>query len=547
MSNAASVSARRSFLAEFLRTAALTVLPVLLFAAAVFVEHGFQRRAAVFDGLQRRAEAAASALDHLFRNQVVIMRTLSGSRTLDDGDLEAFYLEAQRALETQPDWLTIILSDTKGQQIANLLRPLGTPLPSVPDKESHDRVIRTQQPVIVGQPNKLGPVTQQPVFGIRVPVIRDGQVRYVLSAGFKLQAMQAVLNDLQLPPGWVGAIFDRDGAVMVCVRCPEDAVGRLASAPVLQHLRQGDSFASETTTHAGVESYFAASRAPLTGWAAGVRVPTKDVQALWSEGLWLLGLGGAISFAAALASMAWITHRRRTTERVLEDRVRDRTADLERALSERTLLMREIHHRVYNNLQIVDSLIRFTSRLDQAELGAGLTELSQRVRTLALVHRRLMETSDLVGFDIAPFLKELCADLEASLGADRQGAQISARIEPIRASLDFALPIGLFITEVVTLILKQAYDFQKFGLIDIRVSQSAGDSVVLTIADHGKGEVLRTVSSSDTLGARIVQSLTRQLNGKLEFEDTPVPLIIMTLPAPQGALDLTSALSMHKN
>lgn len=148
------------FLGEFARVAALTILPVLLFAAAVAAILGAQERTSVLDALERRASAAAAELDRVFDHQIIQLTTLAGSSGLDEGDMTHFYGEARRALQAQPDWYTIVLSDpTNGQQLVNALRPLGAPLPIAPDLVSHEHVVRTGKPLIIAKPHLRGAVS----------------------------------------------------------------------------------------------------------------------------------------------------------------------------------------------------------------------------------------------------------------------------------------------------------------------------------------------------------------------------------------------------
>ena len=92
---------------------------------------------------------------------------------LDTGDMARFYAEAERARSLQPDWFTIIVSDAgSGQQVINLLRPLGAALPVFRDVATHGRVAQARKPVVVATPELRGTLTGLPVFGIRVPVLR---------------------------------------------------------------------------------------------------------------------------------------------------------------------------------------------------------------------------------------------------------------------------------------------------------------------------------------------------------------------------------------
>jgi hypothetical protein len=417
----AGTSKSEPFLGEFLRVIALTILPVPLFAIAVAVILTDRQRSLVLETLERRTEAAATELDRVFGRQIALLTTLAGFRSLDTGDLPGFYIEAQRAAQTQSDWFTIILSDSaNGQQVLNLLRPLGAPLPVFPDLDSHRQVVRTGKPMIDARPNARGPVSDRPVFGIRVPVLREGRAIYVLSAGLKPETIERVLERLELPPNWGGAIIDDKGMIVACRGSRETNVGQPVQPTVMEHIADEQMGVGLVTGLSGIESYFAIGRAPLSGWAVGARVPVADVTRLWLEELWIIGLARLISVLVALGALAWLTQRRRAGQQLLESRVRERTVALERALAERNLLLREVYHRVKNNLQIVNSLVSFqASRMTDAESRSGMDDLRHRVHAFGLVHQQLMNSTNLATFDIRPFLVELCDNLATSAGPDQ--------------------------------------------------------------------------------------------------------------------------------
>src|SRR5262249_47353173 len=130
-------------------------------------------------------------------------------------------------LKSQPHWRTIILVAPDGQQIVNLLRPLGAPLPQVTDRESVEEVVRTGTPTI-------GSLVAAPVLGgvgfaIRVPVLRDGAVKYVLSAGLLPEGIGDVLAKQELPRDWVAGVLDRRQTIVARSRDAERTVGKPAS------------------------------------------------------------------------------------------------------------------------------------------------------------------------------------------------------------------------------------------------------------------------------------------------------------------------------
>jgi two-component sensor histidine kinase len=176
----------------------------------------------------------------------------------------------------------------------------------------------------------------------------------------------------------------------------------------------------------------------------------------------------------------------------LERRVEERTAELARVveeqkatLAQRDLLLREVYHRVKNNLQMVDGLLVMQSRqITDPDARKALRGLRDRIFALGLVHQQLMSSSDLKTFDIAPFLSELSSNIVDG-GA---GGEVALSVEaiPLDVGLDFAIPLGLLVNELVTNSLKHAFP-DGGGEIEVNLSRADGGELLLVVADNGKG------------------------------------------------------------
>src|SRR5205814_8910384 len=107
---------------------------------------------------------------------------------------------------------SIVLHDTKGQQLLSTNRPFGEPLPRATNDEMHDRVVATRQPQISDL--IIGAVLRRPILVVGVPVFRDGQVAYVLAMGLGPEILSSQLRQQNLPLDWTAGIFDREGIIM---------------------------------------------------------------------------------------------------------------------------------------------------------------------------------------------------------------------------------------------------------------------------------------------------------------------------------------------
>jgi PAS domain S-box-containing protein len=214
-------------------------------------------------------------------------------------------------------------------------------------------------------------------------------------------------------------------------------------------------------------------------------------------------------------------------------------ADLEKLLGERTvalaqrdLLLREVYHRVKNNLQIVDSLLMMQAGevQDPAAKNAFLG-VRGRLYALGLVHQQLMTSSNLSTFDVAPFLRELSENIVEGGGGPNIKLNMSAT--PLDVGLDFAIPLGLIVTELVTNSLKHAF-CSGGGTIEIILSQSDDGTILLVVADNGKGYGdIEVASPADTaLGTRIVRGMVSQLRGTISVTDQFGTRTEIRLPPP---------------
>ena len=206
-------------------------------------------------------------------------------------------------------------------------------------------------------------------------------------------------------------------------------------------------------------------------------------------------------------------------------------ADLRTALTQRDLLLREVYHRVKNNLQIVDGLLMLNAR-SLSDRGAiqVIEGLRSRIYALGLVHAQLMASKNLETFDIAPFLNELAQNIVAGAGDHEVRLEVDAC--PLEVNLDFAVPVGLLVTELVTNSLKHAFP-DRAGLIRVQLARGRAGSVVLTVADNGPGGGGSDLKTG--IGTSIVAGLVRQISGELSIDSRKGRTTVITMPRPELA------------
>ena len=191
---------------------------------------------------------------------------------------------------------------------------------------------------------------------------------------------------------------------------------------------------------------------------------------------------------------------------------------MRRALRERETLLKEIHHRVKNNLQVIDSLLYLQSQYaPDASSVEMFQESRQRVRSMALVHERLYEAPDLTQVDFADYIADLANYLFHSYGVDTDRIRLECKVHRVRLSLEAAVPCGLLVNELISNCLKHAFRGREHGRILVGLTQQSKAEVLLSVSDDGVGLPPDVdPENARTFGMQLVQALTDQLHGRLE-------------------------------
>lgn len=200
-------------------------------------------------------------------------------------------------------------------------------------------------------------------------------------------------------------------------------------------------------------------------------------------------------------------------------RIRDRTQGLESALAARDAAMKEIHHRVKNNLQIINSLLSLQGRKvkDPAAL-AVLDDARARINALSLIHRSLYEHNNIRSVDVKSFFSELALHLDQALGAEDQRIRIDSDVDEDTIDADVAVPLALFTAEAVTNAVKHAFPANR-GVHGGRVTvgYKVGETeTLLTIEDDGIGGEEAQAAAASGIGGTLMSAFAKQVHGKLE-------------------------------
>lgn len=192
---------------------------------------------------------------------------------------------------------------------------------------------------------------------------------------------------------------------------------------------------------------------------------------------------------------------------------------LRRSLTEKEILLKEIHHRVKNNMAIISSMLALQSRYtDDSRVIELLMQSQNRIRTMALVHEKLYQSDDFTNIHTPGYIEALVNQISSFYRHMDQKIETPTDIEDISLELSVLLPCGLIINELITNAFKHAFVDAGEGQIFIKMYRIADDMIQLEIHDNGKGlpEGL-DVDNPGSLGLTIVNSLISQLNGTLEI------------------------------
>ncbi len=193
--------------------------------------------------------------------------------------------------------------------------------------------------------------------------------------------------------------------------------------------------------------------------------------------------------------------------------------EIKKALDEKELLMKEIHHRSKNNLSIISSLLNIQSRYATDQHAQKVLKNSQdRARCMALIHDKLYNSQDLKNIDFANYLRNLTQNLFYSYVDRSQSIKLNLNIEETHLDIDTAVPLGLMVNELITNCIKYAFPDGNSGEINLEF-YSENEEYILGISDNGVGIPEDfDFHNSNTLGLQIVTRLTNQLKGEMEID-----------------------------
>ena len=543
-----------------------TVLSGLL-AWDSFSEH--TKRAML--SVRQFAVLAATYERRFFEDTRDRLQRLAGEPAILSADPALCATLLNRTLEAYPEFTELAYFDPEGQHVCGT----GNGAASVSSRPWFEDAVRFRSFTISDY--TFSTSSLRPVIVAALPVNDGmGQLRGVLSSSIELTWLSSFLREARLPPDGVFFLLDSNGNVLASSSSlfasadpalpkatadeaesrAEEGLSSVVRADLIDdviHRRMVDFeaigkddirrvYSSVALPHGNVILLFGVPADVTLGWIERDLVTRiLSLAAIWLAGIVAAWLGTrwlVTRWIAPLRGMAQAYGRgdysaKLDVERaprelkdfgdmlmLMASRIEAREEDLRDSLAQKDVLLKEIHHRVKNNLQIVSSLLNIHgSRISGASARHALDDIKTRVRALALVHRYLYEGDDVRLVALRSFLTELCSTLVRTLADQSPRIRLEIDLPELAVLSDRAVPIALFVTEVMTNSLKHAFPDERSGRIAVRFSFEGETACVLEVADNGIGSPNGNTEDGkgDTggLGQQLMEAFARQLNGDL--------------------------------
>jgi len=212
----------------------------------------------------------------------------------------------------------------------------------------------------------------------------------------------------------------------------------------------------------------------------------------------------------------------------LEEMVKKRTRELHQEIEKNRMLMRELQHRVKNNLTMVSSFIGLAEpKIIDKKAQTTLKETRHRIETVSEIYKILHQRGDINRLELGSYIKQLALSIIQSFGGEESGIHLITDVITVKSDIQTAVIAGLITNELLTNAVKHAFPDQKEGTIELNLQQSKEGALMLTIADTGTG-IPQEISKDNSDGLTLVNLLSEQLGGTVTIDSAHGTRIIVT-------------------
>ena len=464
----------------------------------------------------------------------------------------------ETAIRPYPAYALAVLRNTKGDAVCQS-DPAAQPVNSA-EMDWFKAVLETRREALSGY--LYAARLQEAVIIYAAPVVSDRDTPLgVLSLAIRLEWLSAIGQEPGLPPDAMVYLLDRAGHVLVGPKAQGvDTQAGLPDPATIQEVVRGYIRTFDSVGQDGIQRNYAVTVIGdkelfvLLGQPAARLIEPLRTSLLIQIGVlvfvavaamaaaligtrvlvtnWIVRLTEAASsmsvgdlsvkreFEGAPAEIRELAE----TLREMASRLDQREADLRQSLAQKQMMLREIHHRVKNNLQTVTSLLNLYARIPRGEaVKQAFADVQMRINALALVHRHLYESQDMQEVDLHPFMTNLCSLLQDGSGVPPRRVRLSVDIPHVRVTGDRAVPLALLTTEILTNSFKHAFPNQRAGTISVRIAREPDGMAKLVIADDGVGQGERHTDGQlpGSMGQTLIGAFTRQLGGEITVSGPP--------------------------
>lgn len=497
----------RTPLAAFVLAAGLFVS--VLASSALFVSQGYR------DSIRRGEEKAGIAAQIVAVHfQWLIEASRQSLRRIDDtlgyrpellatamlGDLDD-------AIEGLPQNVEVRLFDRNGREILSTA-PRGEI--NIADRP-YFQELRDGAAQVISQ-LLIDRITGERSFIVGRRLLRSGKFAGVAVIVVPTSLMSQVWLNLDLGPDSAISVVRKDG--LIVARHPGLAEGSAIGSQVVPEGlgRQESGTYRRVSRLDGVERLIGFHRVSNSELIAFAAVASEAALADFNRRIVRISVIAVPVFLALLAMTVWVSRL------LVVDR--RRRLEAEESLAQNKMLLREIHHRVKNNLQTVASLVRLQPLPEDAK-----RDLSRRVAAMAMVHEQIYRSDRLDTVDLSMYLRELVGEVVQAFGAN---SKVELGLEPAKIDADRAMVVGLIVTEVVSNSLKHAFPGEHRGQINFSLTIGDDGQIRLTIEDDGVGFDPQAVKAG--LGLKLIDRFAQQLGGRYEISGNGGLRFVLSIP-----------------
>ncbi|WP_439815754.1 sensor histidine kinase [Zavarzinia sp. CC-PAN008] len=541
------------------------LLPTTAFSLIMAQQGIAEQRAQVHQSVRQVAALAANSQSALLESTRKLLTLLAAVPDAQDASPACTMLLA-RALDSHPEYANIFTVTRDGLLPCSALpAPAETRVTDAWLGEVQETRTLTVSPYVIGR------VSQQPVLVASLP-LPPGGAAIAIAASIRTAWLEGPRLSSIIPPEGRLDILDRNGRIMLPQTTPEAApAAAVALRPPIdvEQMRAGTMpRLFEAPDESGAARTYAVE--PLAGGAAFIvySVPTavlmdaidRDLLArlMGLAVLWLTVIAGAWFGARALVTR-WTQDLTAVAHSMSDGQLDERTPDMAGAPRElrelgdtlagmarrislrdqelhhsivaREALIREIHHRVKNNLQMITSLLSLQSRALKSEPAKRvLADIEIRIRALALVHRQLYEGDDMKSVNLRAFMGDLCQLIQDTAKESGERIRLGLDVPPLLVVSEKAVPLALLVTEALTNAFAHGFPDGRTGQVMVRIDAPDVGELLLSVTDDGIGMPAAALDGT-SLGTSLMRAFAKQLGGVLDVRGPPGTRVEVRFPA----------------